>query len=95
MFFPGSRYQNLVTYTITTPGGAVVAVTRFPLPVQNPLLGYHQRRQGQRLDLIAAHYFVDPTTFWKLCDANNAVVPDALGVHDLIGIPAGAQTGGQ
>jgi hypothetical protein len=91
MFFPGSRYQNLATYTITRLGGAVVAVTRLPLPAQGPVLGYHQRRQGQRLDLIAAHYLVDPTTFWKLCDANNAVVPDALAVHDLIGIPATAQ----
>ena len=91
MFFPGSRYQDLVAYTITTRGGAVVAVTRLHLRLQTPLLGYHQRRQGQRLDLIAAHYLVDPTTFWKLCDANNAVVPDSLSVHDLIGIPAKGQ----
>jgi hypothetical protein len=87
MFFPGSRYQNLVSYTITRPDGTVISVTRLPLPVQNSLLGYHQRHQGQRLDLIAAHYQVDPTTFWQLCDANNSVVPDALAVHDLIGIP--------
>ena len=91
MFFPGSRYQILVTYTITRPGGGVVAVVRLPLPAQTSLLGYHQRRQGQRLDLIAAHYLEDPTTFWKLCDDNNAVVPDALAVHDLIGIPAGGK----
>jgi hypothetical protein len=95
MFFPGSRYQNLITYPLTRANGTVVAVTRLPLPAQTPLLGYHQRRQGQRLDLIAAHYLVDPTTFWKLCDANNAVVPDALAVHDLIGIPATAQVPGQ
>jgi hypothetical protein len=90
MFFLGSRYQNLVTYTIAKPGGAAIAVTRLPLPAQSQLLGYHQRRQGQRLDLIAAHYLIDPTTFWKLCDANNSVVPDALAAHDLIGIPAGS-----
>jgi hypothetical protein len=95
MFFPGSRYQGLVEYTVVRPGGAVVAVTRLPLPAATPLVGYHQRRQGQRLDLIAAHYLVDPTTFWKLCDANNSVVPDALAVHDLIGIPSTAQGTGQ
>jgi hypothetical protein len=88
MFFPGSRYQDLIGYTKKRTDGTLVAVTRLPLPAQGPLLGYHQRRQLQRLDLIAAHYLVDPTTFWKLCDANNAVVPDALAVHDLIGIPS-------
>ncbi len=95
MFFPGSRYQNLAAYMIIRPGGVVVAVTRLPLPAPRTVLGYHQRRQGQRLDLIAAHYLVDPTTFWKLCDSNGAVVPDALAAHDLIGIPATAQVTGQ
>ena len=91
MFFPGSRYHILVSYTAKGPDGSIVPVTRTPLPVQAPLLGFHQRRQGQRLDLIAAHYLVDPTTFWRLCDANNAFVPDALAVHSLIGIPAKTQ----
>ena len=91
MFFPGSRYQNLSTYTVLKPDGSVVSVVRTPLPVQSPLRGFHPRRQGQRLDLIAAHYLVDPTTFWRLCDANNAVVPDALAVHPLIGIPQKSQ----
>lgn len=91
MFFPGSRYQNLTPYTIIRPNGVVVAVTRLPLPSQTPLLGYHQRHQGQRLDLIAAHYLTDATTFWMLCDTNNAIVPDGLAAHDLIGIPATAQ----
>lgn len=88
MFFPSSRYQNQIGYTRKRADGTLVAVTRLPLPAQGLLLGYHQRRQGQRLDLIAAHYLADPTTFWKVCDANNAVVPDALAVHDLIGIPS-------
>jgi hypothetical protein len=65
----------------------VVSVTRLPLLVAAPLLGFHHRRQGERLDLIASHYLFDATTFWRLSDANNAMVPDALGTHDLIGIP--------
>ena len=88
MFFPGSRYQNAGTYTITKPDGTVVSVTRLPLPLARPLLGYHRRQEGQRLDLIAARYLSDATAFWQLCDANNAMVPDALAVHDLIGIPS-------
>jgi hypothetical protein len=37
--------------------------------------------------LIAAHYLADATTFWRLCDANNAIAPDALAARDQVGIP--------
>jgi hypothetical protein len=87
MFFPGSRYEKAGTYAFVRPDGVTITVTRLPLPSQRPLLGYHRRQQGQRLDLIAAHYLADATTFWQLCDANNAMIPDALATHDLIGIP--------
>jgi hypothetical protein len=88
MFFPGSRYANSGTYTLTLPGGTTVAVTRLPLPSNRTLTGFHRRQQGQRLDLMASRYLADPTTFWQLCDANNAMVPDALAAHNLIGIPS-------
>ncbi|HEV2956319.1 MAG TPA: hypothetical protein VGX95_09380 [Xanthobacteraceae bacterium] len=87
MFFPGSRYEHTGTYTVTRADGTMVAVARLPLPLAAPLLGYHRRLLGQRLDLIAFHHLADATTFWRLCDANNAVVPDALAARDLVGIP--------
>ena len=87
MFFPGSRYAKTGTYTVQQPDGILLTVAKLPLPVQVPLLGFHQRLEGQRLDLIASHYLQDATTFWQLCDANNAVVPDALAARDLVGIP--------
>jgi len=87
MFFPGSRYANLTTYTMTMPDGTIVAVTRTPLPSASTLMGFHRRLQGQRLDLIASRYLADATAFWQLCDANNAMVPDALASHGLVGIP--------
>jgi len=87
MFFPGSRYLNLVSYTVKKADGTLVPVIRLPLPVQTTVLGYHPRHQRERLDLIAYHFLFDATTFWRLCDANNAMVPDALAAHDLIGIP--------
>lgn len=87
MFFPGSRYEKVGRYTVAKPNGTLVTVTKLPLPMQRPLLGLHRRLEGQRLDLIAAHYLKDATTFWKLCDASNAMVPDTLAAHDLIGIP--------
>ncbi len=87
MFFDGSRYEKAGTITVTKADGTVVTVTKLPLPATKPLLGFHRRLEGQRLDLIAARYQTDATAFWKLCDANNTMVPDALSVHDLIGIP--------
>ncbi len=88
MFFAGSRYQNTGTYQITLADGTVTAVARLPLPLGNLPVGFHPRKQGQRLDMIAARYLADATTFWRLCDANSTVVPDALAARDLVGIPA-------
>lgn len=88
MFFPGSRYQTAGTYSVTLPNGKTVRAIKLPLPRQPPLLGYHRRLDGQRLDLIANRYLKDPTAFWQLCDANDAIVPDALAARDLIGIPS-------
>jgi hypothetical protein len=90
VFFPGSRYEKTGTYLLTRPDGTAVAVARLPLPPAPEgvrLLGYHTRQDDQRLDHIANHYLGDPTAFWRLCDANDAVVPDALAVHPLVGIP--------
>ena len=92
MFFPGSRYINLTTYQVTKLDGTTVTVTRLPLPANAPLMGMHPRQNGQRLDLIAAHFLNNATAFWQLCDANDSLVPDALAVHALIGIPGEASS---
>jgi len=88
MFFPGSRYERMGTYTLTMADGTIVAATRLPLPAPGPRRGFHRRHEGQRLDLIAAHFLADPTAFWQLCDAAGALVPDALAVRALIAVPA-------
>ncbi len=90
MFFPGSRYAKMATYTVTRPDGTTVRATRSPLPGPRLVIGYHRRLAGQRLDAIAAHYLADATAFWQLCDANSSVVPDMLAGADLVGIPLGA-----
>jgi hypothetical protein len=87
MPFPGSRYANLGTYVVTTASGIAVSATRLPVPQGGPIRGFHRRVEGQRLDLIANHYLADPTAFWRLCDASGAIVPDALGVRDLVAVP--------
>lgn len=92
MFAPNSRYAGLTTYTVTMPDGSTVVATRLPLPNPLALAGYHRRVAGDRLDLLAARYLKDPTFFWRICDSNNAPVPDALNARDLIGIPIGPAT---
>lgn len=87
MFSSNSRYANAPTYTVTLRDGRRVTAVIFPSPSKARLLGYHQRLDGQRLDLIASHYLADATAFWRICDANNAVVPDALAAHEEVGIP--------
>lgn len=94
MFFPGSRYAALTPYSVTRPDGSVVRVTRLPAPGLPAVLGYYQRSQSERLDQVAARFLADATMFWHLCDANAAMVPDALAAHDLVGVPIDAPTGG-
>jgi hypothetical protein len=87
MFMPGSRYEKMPTYTVTQANGREMTAVRLPLPNPGALAGYHRRLVGQRLDHIAAVYLKDATAFWRLCDANGSVVPDALATRDLVGVP--------
>ena len=92
MFFPDSRYAKTGTYQVTGADGTQLTVTRLPVPPQPEriaVLGFHPHGDGQRLDAIAEHYLGDPTGFWRLADANATVVPDALAVRPVIGIPPG------
>jgi hypothetical protein len=87
MIFPGSRYESTGTFVLTRQDGTVIQTLRLPLPGPALVQGYYRRSSSQRLDLIANAFLKDATAFWRLCDANNAVVPDSLAVRDLIGIP--------
>lgn len=87
MIFPGSRYQNTGMILATQPDGSQVTALRTPLPRPPLVQGYFRRTTGQRLDLIANLFLKDATGFWRLCDANNSVVPDSLANGSLVGIP--------
>ncbi|HZK82006.1 MAG TPA: hypothetical protein VFC46_13085 [Humisphaera sp.] len=91
MIFPGSRYEKTGTTLVVRPDGTQIAALKTPLPRPALVQGYFRRMTGQRLDLIANRFLNDPTAFWRLCDANNAVVPDALGNGQLVGIPLQGQ----
>lgn len=87
MFTSNSRYYHTPVYQFELVDGRQVTVVQFPVRTRPPLIGFHRREEGQRLDLLAAYYLKDPTAFWRICDANAALSPHALAVHPLIGIP--------
>jgi hypothetical protein len=88
VFSSDSRYVSQPTYAVALPDGTQVTAVIPPLPNPVPLAGYAGPSGGDRLDLVAVQYLDAPTGFWRLCDANNAMVAGALAARPLIGIPA-------
>lgn len=87
MFFPGSRYAGLGTYTVQAPDGTTRTATFLPLPRRRPIVGPHRRLEGQSLDLIAFRYLADEHGFHHLCDASGTMSPDTLAAAELVAIP--------
>ena len=88
MFDPASRYATLPVLTWTAADGTpVVYVTRRMLPRASamPLLGETAARSDDRPDLLAARTLGDPTTFWRIADAND--VMDAADLVEPTGRP--------
>jgi len=81
LFTATSRYFGIDTLTYAAPQGTttVYIQRRFlPSPDRFQLLQEHTVTQGERLDNIAAQFLGDPTLFWRLCDANNAMRTEEL-----------------
>jgi len=77
LFAPNSRYYGLETTTIVQDGVPVAYVKRrfVPAPESFTTVQVHAVVQGERLDVVTARYFGDPTLFWRVCDANRAMRP--------------------
>jgi len=87
MFDTKSRYANQEIYPVTDGRGRTVTVVAPPAaPAQN-LRGYHLRRQGQRLDHMAFKYLKNAAGFWRICEQNDAMLPEMLSEADEIAIP--------
>jgi hypothetical protein len=85
MFDSASRYYNLeiATLTVTDLDGLpreIKYVRRRFVPARDgtPALVAHTVAQEERLDNITARYLGDPTQFWRVCDANTVLEPNAL-----------------
>ena len=80
-FASTSRYAGIETTTLETPDGRTIVYRRrrfVPPPERFDLLVEHTVADGERLDLIAAQYLGDPEQFWRICDANGALLPEDL-----------------
>ena len=80
-FPPTSRYFGIETAKREDPvHGTIVHLRRrfVPPPERFALLRDHIVKQNERLDNITALHLDDPEQFWRICDANRAMRPDAL-----------------
>jgi hypothetical protein len=87
MFTDKSRYKGLPEYEVTDRKGRKVKVVPVPEGTRNAILGYHLLKQGQRLDHLAATYLNDPAGFWRIGQANEVMLPEALSETSEIAIP--------
>ncbi|MFN4100751.1 MAG: hypothetical protein ACK4GT_13325 [Pararhodobacter sp.] len=82
-----SRYEGLPTLLVTDAEGRSVPLLP-PAPRGGEVLeGYHLRRDRERLDHLAWAYLRDSTAFHRICDLNEAILPDALSEKTEIAIP--------
>ncbi len=87
MFDNKSRYRDAETYEAVDRRGRTVAVVPVPARTAETLRGYHVRREGQRLDHMAAKYLDDPAGFWRVAELNEVMLPEALSEAQEIAIP--------
>ena len=87
MFDETSRYAKTDTYTLVDRRGRMVTVVAPAEALTQALLGYHLRKQGQRLDHLAYKYLKNATLFWRIAEFNQVMLPEALSEADEIGIP--------
>lgn len=86
---PSSRHKDLPTYEVAGPGAAPIELYE-PRPIPEPPPSVvHTVAGADRLDLLAQRYFGDPFQYWRIADANPALVPeDVLDPGAQISIPA-------
>ena len=74
MLFKGSRYQAARTFHPATGGRATFPGLRPREVATLPGVIEHVVTAGERLDLLARHYYNDERLWWRIVDANPEVV---------------------
>ena len=78
MFDPKSRYATLTPYVAVDRRGRTLLVVPPAEAPEQAELGRHLRKQGERLDHLANFYLEDPAGYWRLCEHNDVMLPEAL-----------------
>ena len=94
-FPPNSRYHGSESATLIQPDGPTVRYLRrrfVPQPASLALLRTYAVQDGDRLDNLAARLLGDPELFWRICDGNGALRPDALLDPVVRRAPDGSET---
>ncbi len=78
MLFRGSRCEGVPEAVHTDARGRQIPYEQLRVTPDAPSLQTHAVRALDRLDMIAFQYYDDPEQFWRVCDANLAVLPDEL-----------------
>lgn len=87
MFDDNSRYKDAEQYEMQDQRGRTVRVVATPPTRLQSVLGYHSLKQGQRTDHLAARYLNNAAGFWRIAEANDAMLPEALSEQPEIAIP--------
>ena len=87
MFDDKSRYARTPTYQVPDRLGRPVTVVEVPPAPLQSTLGVHLRKQGQRLDHIAAKYLQNPAGAWRLAELSDVMHPQAIAEDFDIPIP--------
>lgn len=70
MFLKGSRYENARSFEPDAEGNEVFPGVRPRAVVPAAGVVEHVVRAGERLDLLARHYYNDDRLWWRIVDAN-------------------------
>ncbi|MBI4939651.1 MAG: LysM domain-containing protein [Actinobacteria bacterium] len=95
-----SRYDGAPVATVQVADGAGTLRDVAYLLARTPRdpgavipMAWHRVGGDDRVDLVADRYLGDPQAWWRICDANSALDPDALigpdneGAVVVIGVP--------
>jgi hypothetical protein len=100
-FAPGSRYAGIATAQRVQDDGRTVVFLRrrfLPAPERFAPLQVVTIVAGDRLDNLAARHLGVADQWWRLCDANRAMQPEALvataGATLLLTLPEDVPGGG-
>ncbi len=87
VFSPKSRYRQAAIVNVADRRGRTVSALGPVIPPPERMLGEHLRREGQRLDHLAARYLDDPEGYWRLTELNDVISPEVLAAAATVKIP--------